>query len=242
MKRFNFIQHFNWRILLLRVLVNASALLITAVIVPRIYFVDRRFVILLWMALMLGVLNALVKPVVQFLTLPFIFATYGVVVVLINAGLLWFLSVLFPSLFAVNGFVWALLGGLVMGLISSFLESLLGVASPIVPEKYGSMRQQISSQPQALQSILAQAALSGEASGALAVSAKAAAAADVPDGAPPSPEPLAAGRDDRSEPVASGGTAPPAPAAPVAEGMASAGAGAGAPPSAPDADSAGSEG
>lgn len=56
------------------------------------------------------------NPVVQFLTLPFIFATYGVVIVLINAGLFWFLSALFPSLFAVNGLPWALLGGVVIGL------------------------------------------------------------------------------------------------------------------------------
>jgi putative membrane protein len=173
MKKYAFVQHFNWRILLLRVLVNAGALLITAIVVPDIYFVDRRLLVVLWMALMLGVLNALVKPVVQFLTLPFIFATGGVVVVLINAGLLWLLSFLFPGLFAVNSFGWALLGGLVMGLLSSFLEALLGVTPPIVPEKYATLRQQVSRQSLTFPATLAQAASSGEQSGAPAGPAEA---------------------------------------------------------------------
>jgi putative membrane protein len=182
MKKFGFVQHFNWRILLLRVLVNAGALLITALIVPDIYFVDRRLFVVLWMALVLGVLNALVKPVVQFLTLPFIFATGGVVVVLINAGLLWLLSALFPGLFAVNSFGWALLGGLVMGLLGSFLEALLGVTPPIVPEKYASVRQRIAGRPQPLPGILTPA---GEAAAAPGASAGPAETASMRLGAVP---------------------------------------------------------
>lgn len=198
MKRFGFVQHFNWRILLLRVLVNAGALLITAGIVPHIYFVDRRLFVVLWMAIVLGVLNALVKPVVQFLTLPFVFATYGVVIVLINAGLLWLLSVLFPSLFEVDGLAWALLGGLVMGLLGSLLEGLLGVTPPIVPEKYGAVRQQLSRRLQPVPSALAQAAAPGAVPAAVAVSAEAA-----PAGAPPSLDPSAAGIEGPSEPLPS---------------------------------------
>lgn len=229
MKRFAFIQHFNWRILLLRVLVNASALLITAAIVPKIYFVDRHLLTLLWMALVLGILNALVKPVVQFLTLPFIFATSGVVIVLINAGLLWFLSVLFPSLFAVNGFAWALLGGLVMGLLGSFLESLLGVTPPIVPEKYGSLRQQIGTQSPALQTVLVRPASSSQTSGA-------------PAAAPSPLVPPAASIEDGPEPVASSETATTASVALQGEGINSASADPEGPPVGPVADSTESEG
>jgi putative membrane protein len=165
MKQFTLAQHLNWRVLLLRMLVNAAALLATALLLPNIYFVDRSFVILFWMALVLGVLNALVKPVVQFLTLPFIFATYGVVVVLINAGLLWLLSALFPSLFVVDGVLWAFLGGIVMGLLGSFLESLLGVTPPLVPERHRPLGLQGSSQPVALQTLLVQAVSTGATSG-----------------------------------------------------------------------------
>jgi putative membrane protein len=143
MKIGRFIKQFNWRFLLVRILMNAIALAITAAVTPKIYFVDRTVWSWLLMALMLGVLNALLKPILQFLTLPFIFVTYGLVVVLVNSLLLWLLSVIFPNRFAVENLLWALLGGLVLGLISSFLESLLGLTMPIVPEEETALRRQL---------------------------------------------------------------------------------------------------
>ena len=130
-----FIKQFNWRFLLVRIVVNAFALAITATFVPKIYFVDKSIWSWLLMALMLGVLNALLKPILQFLTLQFIFATYGLVIVLVNTLLLLLLSWLFPERFEVGSLLWALVGGLVLGLLSSFLESLLGLTMPIVPDE-----------------------------------------------------------------------------------------------------------
>mgnify|MGYP001812725142 CR=1 FL=1 len=92
-----FIKQFNWRFLLVRIVVNAIALAITAIIVPKIDFIDRSIWNLLLMALMLGVLNALLKPILQFLTLRFIFVTYGLVIVLVNTLILLLLSFLFPT-------------------------------------------------------------------------------------------------------------------------------------------------
>ena len=97
MKISRFFKQFNWRFLLVRILVNAIALAVTAAIVPKIYFVDKSIWNWLFMALMLGVLNALLKPILQFLTLQLIFVTYGLVIVLINALILLLLSFLFPS-------------------------------------------------------------------------------------------------------------------------------------------------
>ena len=130
-----FFKQFNWRFLLVRILVNAIALAITAAVTPKIYFVDKSVWNWLLMAIMLGVLNALLKPVLQFLTLQFIFVTYGLVIVLVNTLILWLLSFLFPARFAVDNLLWALVGGLVLGLLSSFLESLLGLTMPIVPDE-----------------------------------------------------------------------------------------------------------
>ncbi len=141
-----FIKQFHWRFLLVRILVNAIALAITAAVTPKIYFVDKSVWSWLLMAFMLGVLNALLKPVLQFLTLPFIFVTYGLVVVMVNSLLLWLLSLIFPDRFAVENLLWALLGGLVLGLLSSFLESLLGLTMPIVPEEDTALRQQLEEQ------------------------------------------------------------------------------------------------
>ena len=127
-----FLRNFNWRVLLLRILINAVALLLTAALVPEIYFVDRSVASVLLMAVGLGLLNAIVKPIIQVLTLRFIFASYGIIVILINTFILWLLSFLFPQRFAVDGFFWAFVGGALIGLGTSLLESLLGVTPPVV--------------------------------------------------------------------------------------------------------------
>jgi len=146
MKRSGFFKQFNWRFLLVRILANAIALAVTAAIVPKIYFVDKSALNWLLMAIMLGVLNALVKPVLQFLTLQFLFVTYGLTIVVINAVILLLLSLLFPDRFAVDNLLWALVGGLVLGLVSAFLESLLGLTMPIVPDEPAELRQQVEEQ------------------------------------------------------------------------------------------------
>ena len=146
MKINRFIKQFNWRFLLVRIVVNAIALAITAIVVPKIDFVDKSIWNWLLMAVMLGVLNALLKPILQFLTLQFIFVTYGLVIVLVNTLILLLLSYLFPGRFAVDNLLWALVGGLVLGLLSSFLESLLGLTMPIVPDEPAELRQQVEEQ------------------------------------------------------------------------------------------------
>jgi putative membrane protein len=137
------LKQFNWRFLLVRFLVNAIAVAITAAVSPKIYFVDKSVWSWLLITVMLGILNALLKPILQFLTLQFIVVTYGLVVVLVNTLILWLLSLLFPARFAVDNLLWALVGGLILGLLSSFLESLLGLTMPIVPEEETALRRQL---------------------------------------------------------------------------------------------------
>jgi putative membrane protein len=154
MNSIRFLKQFNWRFLLVRILVNAIALAITAAVTPKVYFVDKSVWSWLLIAVMLGILNALLKPVLQFLTLPFIFVTYGLVIVLVNALLLWLLSLLFPARFAVDNLLWALVGGLVLGLLSSFLESLLGLTMPIMPEEESTLRRQLEEQARGMGSLM----------------------------------------------------------------------------------------
>ena len=141
-----FLKQFNWRFLLVRLLVNALALAVAAAITPKIYFVDKSILNWLLMAVMLGILNALLKPILQFLTLQFLFVTYGLVIVFVNTLILLLLSFLFPTRFAVDNLLWALVGGLVLGLVSSFLESLLGLTMPIVPDEPAELRRQVEEQ------------------------------------------------------------------------------------------------
>lgn len=136
-------RNFNWRMLLMRLLVNMLTLLITVLVIPKIYFVDRSLGAWLLMAVMLGFLNALVKPIVQFLTLRFIFITGGLVLFLINAVVLYLLSWLLPTLFEITSILWAVVAGAVLGLSSTFLENLFGLTSPIVSDKYPEIRQRV---------------------------------------------------------------------------------------------------
>lgn len=142
-KASNLMKQFNWRFLLVRILVNVFALLITALLIPSIYFVDVSIRNWVFLALALGILNALVKPIVQFLTLSFIFATYGIVIIVINAIILILLARLFPNRFAVDSLLWAFVGGAIMGILSSFLETLLGLTKPIIPEEDAELRKRI---------------------------------------------------------------------------------------------------
>jgi putative membrane protein len=136
-------QNFNWRMLVVRILVSMLSLLITVAILPNIYFVDRRVIVWIVLSLVLGLLNAFVKPIIAFLTLRFIFATGGLVLALINAIILWLLTWLFPTLLRVDTVLAALLGGLVLGLSAAFLEALLGANPPIVSERYPEIRERI---------------------------------------------------------------------------------------------------
>ena len=123
-------KSFNWRMLLMRVLVNMLALAFTALVVPKIFFVDQSLLAWIIMGAALGILNAVVKPIIQFLTLRFIFVTVGLVLVVINAAMLYLLSWLMPDLFAVDSLLWAVVGGLVLGIANAFLENLLGLSRP----------------------------------------------------------------------------------------------------------------
>jgi putative membrane protein len=134
-KRTYIFKQFNWKALLVRVLVNALTLIVTVMLTPTMGFVDPKIWTIILLAIALGLLNALIKPIIQFLTLSYIFATYGLVVVFINTIILYMLSWLLPGLFHVDNFLWAFFGAAIMGLVAGFLESLFGLTLPIVDEE-----------------------------------------------------------------------------------------------------------
>lgn len=153
-------RQFNWRMLLMRIVVNALVLLITVGLVPDIYFVNRSVVVWIGLSIILGILNAIVKPLIQFATLRFIFATYGLVLVVINTILLLLMAWLFPNYFEVASFFWALVGGAVIGISSAVLESLLGVSPPIVSEKFPELRERLKNREAgSMEAIITQAAV-----------------------------------------------------------------------------------
>jgi putative membrane protein len=75
-------------------------------------------------ALVLGLVNALVRPVMIFLTLPFTIVTFGLFLFVVNALMLWFVSAIVPGI-RIDGFVPALLGSLVLTALNIVVALLL---------------------------------------------------------------------------------------------------------------------
>ena len=108
--------------LLLVWILNAVALLVVAYILPGIAVAS--FWSAMWAALVLGLINMLVKPLFVLLTLPITIVTVGVFLFVINALMFWLAGSLFKG-FRVDGFWWAVGGALFYSLISSFLTNLI---------------------------------------------------------------------------------------------------------------------
>jgi putative membrane protein len=113
------------RTFVLRLVINALALAATAAMLPGIHIRDDRVMTLLVIALIFGLVNAILKPVVWVLSCPLIVLTLGLFALVINGILLLVTDALSGSRFEVDGFGWAILGGLLVGLISTVLEGAL---------------------------------------------------------------------------------------------------------------------
>ena len=108
-------------------IINTFAVLIAVNILPGIYF-DRNsnFLAPFLVALVLGILNAFIRPILMLLALPLLIFTLGLFTLVINALLLYLVSVLLPF-FHVDRFWWAFLGAIVISIVSIALNILTGV-------------------------------------------------------------------------------------------------------------------
>lgn len=112
---------------LIRWAINAVALYVAVLIVPGIQF-NGAWTGILWLALIIGLLNALVRPLLKFLTCPLIILTLGLFTILINTVLLLLTSMIGQSFgigFTVDGFWQALLGSLVISFVSVVMGFIL---------------------------------------------------------------------------------------------------------------------
>jgi len=115
------------RNLLIRWIVNAVALGVAATLVRGIH-VDGGWQVLALMALIFGLVNALIRPLVTLLTCPLIILTLGLFTLVVNAGMLMLASWLAGLMgigFMVDGFWPALWGGLIVSLVSAALTMIL---------------------------------------------------------------------------------------------------------------------
>lgn len=105
--------------LLAKILVNALALYVVAYIMPGFSFESTQSLVVA--AVILGVVNAFIKPILQIAALPISIITLGLGAILINVVLLWGVSYVVPG-FTIDTFLTAVLSSLLLSLVSMFLN------------------------------------------------------------------------------------------------------------------------
>src|SRR5438445_4526700 len=101
--------------LILRWLLNTIALFIVATVVPGFHY--QSLVTLAVAALILGLLNAIIRPILFLLTLPLTIITLGLFLIVLNAIMLE-LTAWLVSGFRIDDFISACIGAVILGLIS----------------------------------------------------------------------------------------------------------------------------
>ena len=106
--------------------INTLAVLVAVYIVPGIRFTDNNLLTPLITSLVLGILNAFMRPILMLLALPLLIYTLGLFTLVINALLLYFVSFLLSQHFVIDSFGAALLGALIISIVSLVLNLLTG--------------------------------------------------------------------------------------------------------------------
>lgn len=126
------LHELRWKILAARFVISVGAVMLTILIVPGISVKEGNFFV--WTTILGAVfflINALVKPVLQVVTIRYLFLSYGLIVVAIDIVTFALLDLIVERLNIENVFE-LILGGVLLGLLVTVLENLLGVTPPIV--------------------------------------------------------------------------------------------------------------
>jgi len=111
----------------LRWVINAVALFAAVYLVPGVTL-QGGWVNIIWLALIFGLINAFLRPLLKLLTCPLIFLTLGLFTLLINTFLFWLTGEVgqaFGIGFTIVGFWPAFLGGLVVTVVSVIMSLIL---------------------------------------------------------------------------------------------------------------------
>ncbi len=110
--------------LIVRLFINAIALWVAATYINGIYL-DGDVVNVLIVAAIFGIINALIKPIIDLFTCPFYLLTLGLFTLIVNALMLMLTGTLSSGRLSVDGFWSAFLGGIVISLVSMLLSLFL---------------------------------------------------------------------------------------------------------------------
>jgi putative membrane protein len=109
--------------LIARLLINMGAILLIAYLLPKVIWVDGLFSAFM-AALLLGIVNTLLRPLLILITLPVTLLTFGFFLLVINGAMLWLVAALVRG-FHVNGFWGAVLGSVLISITSWVLSRVL---------------------------------------------------------------------------------------------------------------------
>ena len=104
-----------------RLLINILALFVVEYLVPG--FILQDFTAAVVAAIVIGIVNTLIKPILQLVALPISVMTFGIAAFLINVALLWLTSLFVPG-FEIVSFTTAIFASIVLSLVSWFLNRL----------------------------------------------------------------------------------------------------------------------
>jgi putative membrane protein len=112
---------------LVRVIINAVAIAITASLLSGIHVENNDLGTLLIIGLVFGIVNAILKPILIFLTCPAVILSLGLFILVINGVMLMITDSLVGDRLTVDGFGTAILGGIIMGILGMIMEGIFGL-------------------------------------------------------------------------------------------------------------------
>lgn len=115
--------------LIIRLLINAVALYAAVALLNDTYIFPStdNWLDFIWLALIFGLVNAIIRPIVLALSCPIIVLTLGLGTLLVNMLMFWLAGLIgneFGVGFTVNGFLGAFLGALIVGVVSFILSAI----------------------------------------------------------------------------------------------------------------------
>jgi uncharacterized membrane protein YvlD (DUF360 family) len=127
---------FGWRVTLVQYLANAVVIGLLIVVLPGFELhASHGLLAVLWLAAVFGLVSALMRPTLEFLFLPYVLQTLGLVMVAINAILLALLAL--TRALEIRGIVALLAGAVLAGVVGFVLDGVLGLTPPVVDDPSG---------------------------------------------------------------------------------------------------------
>lgn len=117
------IDKYNQTMLMMvvKLVINGFAVLVTGYLLQGVHI--SNFFVALAVAIVLGIINTLLKPVLLLLTLPINILSLGIFTIILNGLLILLTSAIVPG-FKVDGLLWAILFSIVLSLVNWFLNLL----------------------------------------------------------------------------------------------------------------------